>query len=207
MERITLDSPLTIRNAFLYPVQNKAARRDVLIGSAWLLVPGIGWVMNMGHRIAATHNALRGDEPWPAWTTPGIFRHGLWTLLGMIVYHMPATLVGIAARETGSRELWVLAGMLWVLATCMVPGYMTRYCVAFDARVIFQFRESVSSVFRSGSAYWHSWAMVLVLLGASFLGLLGFGIAFLLTSVWFWQSAAFCFASTMKRALEIDSAQ
>jgi hypothetical protein len=200
---ITLDSPLTIRNAFCYPIQSSESRRDVLIGALWLFVPGVGWVMNMGHRIVATHNALNGKEPWPAWGTPGILRHGLVTLLGMIVYHAPATFVGVLAREFDSQLLWGVAGVLWLLATCLVPGYMTRYCVSFDIREIFDIRQSVVSVINSRAAYWYAWVIVLLLLCASFLGLVGFGVVFFLTSVWFWQSAAFCFASTMKKGLQV----
>ncbi|MCA9272705.1 MAG: hypothetical protein KDA31_06640 [Phycisphaerales bacterium] len=52
MERTTLESPLTSRNAFLYHIQNNRLRRDILTGAISLLVPGIGWLMNMGRRIA-----------------------------------------------------------------------------------------------------------------------------------------------------------
>ena len=52
MERTTLESPLTSRNAFLYPIQDNRSRCDILIDAISLLVPGIGWLMNMEHRIA-----------------------------------------------------------------------------------------------------------------------------------------------------------
>ena len=202
MDRITLDSPLTLRNAFLYPVQSKQSRRDIFIGALWLLVPGVGWLMNMGHRIVMTHDALHGQEPWPAWGKPGILRHGGVTFIGMVLYHAPATIAGILARITGVNVLWYIAALLWLAATCMVPGYMTRYCVAFDIREILDIRKSVRSVTGSMPEYWHAWLIVLMLLIASLLGLVGFGLAFLITSVWFWQSAAFCFANVMMRNLD-----
>lgn len=199
----TLDSPLTLRNAIVYPVQSPTSRRDVFIGALWLLVPGIGWLMNMGHRIVTTHNALHDRDPWPAWGTPGILRHGLVTFMGMVLYHAPATLVGILARVIDVEALWYVAAALWLLATCMVPGYMTRYCVAYDVREILDIRESFRSMIGAMPAYWHAWAIVVLLLAGSFLGLVGFGVAFLITSVWFWQSAAFCFAVAMKPRLDL----
>lgn len=100
-------------------------------------------------------------------------------------------LAGFLADEFESRLLLGAAVALWVLGTCIVPGYMTRYGVAFDAREIFDVRRSVRSVIESMPLYWRAWGTVIVLLATSFLGLLGLGIAFLFTSVWFWQSAAF----------------
>lgn len=199
MERITLDSSLSFRNALLYPIQCSASRREVLIGGLWLLVPVIGWLMNMGHRIVMTHNALHGKEPWPAWGTKGILRHGIMTLLGMVMYHLPATLMGVLAQAFGSTLLFAIAAALWLIGSCVVPGYMTRYCVAFDPREIFDIRRSVRSVIDAMPEYWHAWGIVLLLLMCSFVGLAGLGVAFLFTSVWFWQSAAFCFASVMSK--------
>lgn len=206
LQRIDLDSPLTLRNALCYPIQSAASRRDILIGALWLLVPGLGWLMNMGHRIVATHNALHGKDPWPAWGAKGILRHGVLTFLGMVFYHLPAALVGFLAEAFESRALLGAAVALWLLGTCIVPGYMTRYCVAFDAREIFDVRRSVSAVIKSMPLYWRAWGIVIVLLAASFLGLLGLGVAFLFTSVWFWQSAAFCFANVMKRQIRSNAA-
>ena len=47
---IDLSAPLSLRTSFLFPLQSPLARREVLIGALWLLVPGIGWILNMGHR-------------------------------------------------------------------------------------------------------------------------------------------------------------
>lgn len=44
--------------------------------------------------------------------------------------------------------------------------------------------------------YLKAWLIALSGLVLSFLGLLVFGLGFLVTSVWFWQVAAFGFATT-----------
>ncbi len=46
-----------------------------------------------------------------------------------------------------------------------------------------------------GPAYWRAWSIALCALLLSFLGLLGFGVLFFVTSVWFWQVAGFSFAT------------
>ena len=92
---IDLSAPLSLRTSFLFPLQSPLARREVLIGALWLLVPGIGWILNMGHRVMLTHRMQHGLPAWPAWRNyRALMKHGLITLAGMIEYHLPATLCG-----------------------------------------------------------------------------------------------------------------
>lgn len=72
--RIDLSTPLRLRSAFLFPLQSSLSRREVLIGAMWLFVPFVGWIMNMGHRIAMTHRMQHGQPAWPAWQDhPSLF--------------------------------------------------------------------------------------------------------------------------------------
>jgi hypothetical protein len=76
-ETIDLTSELSIRNSFRFPIQSSASRREVLVGAAWLLVPVVGWLMNMGHRIRFVHNMQHGRPAWPAWNDPwDLMKHG-----------------------------------------------------------------------------------------------------------------------------------
>lgn len=59
-QRIDLNTPLSIGSAFCFPIQNAAARREVLVGAAALLVPFVGWLMNVGHRIQPGRARARG---------------------------------------------------------------------------------------------------------------------------------------------------
>lgn len=199
---ITLSSPLTLANAFRFPLQSKGSRKDLVIGGFLLLIPFIGWLLNMGHRIVVTHRLLHGDtNPWPAWNNPlEIFKHGLITFAGMVVYHIPAMAVALIATQIQSLPLYLLAVCLWILGTCVIPGYMTAYCVNFDAREVFNIKRSVIRVAQARSTYWYAWGITLCAMVTSFAGLLGFGLLFLWTSVWFWQAAAFCFANTMTQS-------
>jgi len=88
---IDLSSPLSLRNAICFPVHSPAARRETAIGALWLLVPLVGWLMNMGHRIVMVHKMQQGLSPWPSWDRRSqLLRHGLFTWLGMIYYYAPA---------------------------------------------------------------------------------------------------------------------
>ena len=86
-------------------------------------------------------------------------------------------------------------GLAFVLATLAIPGFMTHYCVAFDPREILRPARALRRVLEAGPAYWKAWGIALSALALSFLGLLGLGVGFLFTSVWFWQVAGFSFAS------------
>ena len=69
-ERIAADlsTPLSIASSFRFPLQSRESRREVLWGAALLvLLPGVGWLLNMGHRIVMVHRMQQGQSAWPAW--------------------------------------------------------------------------------------------------------------------------------------------
>jgi hypothetical protein len=203
-QKINLSTPLSIRAAFMFPLQNALARREVFIGALLLFVPVIGWILNMGHRIAMVHNMQHGQTAWPSWTNyPQLFRHGFITLLGMIEYHAPAIVVELIAWKTGIFWLHIVAAALWIVATVAVPGYMSHYCVAFDSAEVFNPFRAMRRVFEGGRAYWRAWAIALSALAISFTGLLIFGVGFLVTSVWFWQVAGFSFATVFTQKFKL----
>jgi hypothetical protein len=196
MQPINLATPLSLKKAFAFPLQNKLAKREVLIGGLWLLAPVIGWILNMGHRIMMVHKMQNGKEAWPSWNNYNqLFKHGFLTFLGMIEYHLPALFVEYLAWTFDIPALYILGAILWGLATIIVPGYMSHYCLRLDSSEIFNPLKACKRVIGTGRAYWKAWGIVLVTLTISILGFLCFGIGFLFTSVWFWQVAGFSFAT------------
>ena len=197
---IDLNSPLSLRNSFRYPLQSPQARREVVIGALWLFVPLVGWVLNMGHRIQMVHNMHHGREPWPAWTGYGrLFKSGLITLAGMAYYYAPGLALAAAAYFLGRPLLYWIAVPLVVAANLAIPGYMTFYCHDFDAREVFNPFRALRRALEGGWPYWKAWGIALTALAISFLGLLAAGVGFLVTSVWFWQVAGFSFASVFSQ--------
>ena len=198
MKNVDLNTPLSIGSSFVFPLQSKANRRDVAIGALWLLVPFVGWLLNMGHRINFVHNMMHGRDAMPAWNNYGqLLRHGLITFVGMLYYYCPAFVCAAVYFYMPHPLIGAAAVVCFLVATILIPGYMSHYCVAFDAKKMFNVRLSFSHVFAGGRAYWHAWLIAIAALSLSFLGLLAFGIGFLFTSVWFWQVAGFSFASVM----------
>lgn len=203
-QRIDLCTPLGLRTAFLFPLQSRDSRREVVIGALWLLVPVVGWILNMGHRIRMTHRMQHGQPAWPAWNGyRELWKHGSITLLGMIEYHLPAVVCGWLANRYGLDWLHLAAAGLWIVATLAVPGYMSHYCYSLDPREIFDPLRAMRRVIQGGAEYWRAWSIALAALACSFLGLAAFGIGFLVTSVWFWQVAGFSFASVFSRAFRL----
>jgi len=199
-QEIDLSSPLRVRDAFRFPLQSSLSRAEVIQGALWLLVPGVGWLLNMGHRIVMTHRMQHGQPAWPAWVDySALFRHGCIAFLGMAEYHAPAVICGGLAWYYSLPVGYGVAAVLWLMATVAVPGYMSHYCYAFDAREVFNPLRAMRRVFQGGRAYWHAWLIALLALALSFLGLLAFGVGFLFTSVWFWQVAGFSFATVFSQ--------
>lgn len=206
VEQVNLQSPLLVRNSFLFPIQNSLARREILIGALWLFVPIVGWLLNMGHRVAMVHKMQNGQSAWPSWNNyPMLMRHGLLTFLGMVEYHAPAVMVGLIARYWNLFPLYFVAALLWVIATVAVPGYMSHYCFKFDAAEIFDPFRALSRVFQGGAAYWKAWLIALSALSLSFVGFLFFGFGFFITSVWFWQVAGFSFATVFSQRFSLQN--
>lgn len=201
---IDLHTPLSIRDAFAFPLQNRLARREVLIGAALLCIPVLGWILNMGHRIQFVHNMQHGLPPWPVWRNYGkLLKLGVVALLGMIEYNVPPFIAGYFAWRLASIPLAVAALLLALLATLAIPGYMTHYCKRFDAREVFNPLRALHRVYQGGAAYWRAWGIALAALLVSFSGLLCFGVGFLITSVWFWQVAGFSFATVFSNEFKL----
>jgi hypothetical protein len=194
---INLSTPLSMRSSFLFPLQSAASRREIFWGGALLaLLPVIGWLLNMGHRIMVVHRMQRGQPPWPAWRDYGkLLRHGLITAGGMVYYHLPGLLVAYAAWSLRSVALGLVAGVLLLSATIAIPGYMSHYCREFDLTEIFNPFRALRRCIQGGAGYWRAWLITLTALAVSFVGFLALGVGFFVTSVWFWQAAAFSFAS------------
>lgn len=200
---IDLRTPRSLATAFRFPLQSALSRREVLIGAALLLVPGVGWLLNMGHRIAFVHHMLHGRPAWPAWRNwPRLLKHGAITFGGMLYYYAPSLALGWWAWGRGSTPGLAVAALLFLLATVAIPGYMTHYSRDFDPREIYDPFRALRRVFQGGAAYWHAWGIALAALAVSFLGLV-LGPLFLVTSVWFWQVAGFSFARVFSQRWEL----
>jgi len=198
--RIDLRTPLGLKSAFAFPLQTREARKEVLTGAALLLLPGLGWLLNMGHRIQMVHNMQAGRSPWPAWRDYArLLKYGTVTFLGMGEYYLPAIVVGLVAMRRDSTALLVVAALLGAGATVAIPGYMSHYCRRFDAREVFHPARALRRVRQGGRAYWQAWGITLAALAVSFVGLLGLGVGFLVTSVWFWQVAGYSFGTVFSQ--------
>ena len=205
-QQIDLSTPLSLATAFRFPLQSSLARIEIFKGGLWLLVPFVGWILNMGHRIAMVHNMQHGRPAWPAWVNyPQLFKDGLRTFLGMVQYHSPAVVLAIIAWATATPVLYYIAAILWILASIAVPGFMSHYCVHRDPSEIFNPFKALRRVFQVGRGYWYAWLIALASLLLSFAGLLVFGVGFLFTSVWFWQVAGYSFATQFTNAFDLDA--
>jgi hypothetical protein len=201
---IDLNSPLTFKNAFNFPLQSRIARNEILWGAVLLLIPVIGWILNVGHRIQFVHQMQNGQPAWPAWDNyRQLFRKGLTTFLGMVYYYIPGLTSTVWGWQENNRILIVSGTILLVLATLAIPGYMTHYCKSFDRSEIFNPFKSLRRVFQGGWLYWKAWGIALSALVLSFLGLAAFGIGFLVTSVWFWQVAGYSFANVFTNKFKL----
>jgi hypothetical protein len=45
-QEIDLSTPIRLKTSFLFPLQSRVARGEVVIGALWLLVPFVGWILH-----------------------------------------------------------------------------------------------------------------------------------------------------------------
>ncbi len=194
---INLQTPLRFSTSFRFPFQNREGIRELLWGAILIvLLPGIGWLLNMGHRIQMVHQMQHGEPAWPAWKNYGhLFKLGCITWLGMAYYYAPGAAFVWLGSRLNLNFLIMLGWLLLIAATLAIPGFMSHYCVQFDASEIYNPWKALRRCMQGGKAYWRAWAIALTALLLSFLGLLALGVGFVVTSVWFWQVAGFSFAS------------
>ena len=177
----------------------------MLIGALWLLVPVVGWLMNMGHRIRMVHQMHHGRSPWGAWREPmDLLKHGAITFAGMVWYGWPGVLLMALGGWFGQPAIAGVGFVLWAAAVIAIPGYMSHYCRELDPGEIFDPVRALSRVRQGGRLYWRAWRIALTAMVLSFLGLLGLGVGFLWTSVWFWQVAGFSFATCFTQTFDLD---
>ncbi len=204
MNRVDLRNRLTFRAAFTFPLQSRKARVEVAVGGLLLILPFIGWLLNMGHRIAMVHAMQKGEDPWPAWHSwSRLLMHGLIAWLGMVYYYLPTAALVLVYVKTNSLIAASIAATFFILATVAIPGYMTHYCRAFDPSEIFNPFKALRRSIEGGKAYWLAWAISLAALLISLLGLLLLGVGFLFTSVWFWQVAGYAFANVFTNRFDL----
>jgi hypothetical protein len=127
---------------------------------------------------------------------PDLRGHDLVLLAGGLGHGLGLHLEKFVVTATG--------GALWAAAVMAIPGYMTHYCQRLDPREIFHPTRALSRVGQGGRQYWKAWLIVFPTMACSFLGLLVFGVGFLFTSVWFWQVAAFCFATVFTQRFQLS---
>ncbi|NQZ02763.1 MAG: hypothetical protein HRT45_19040, partial [Bdellovibrionales bacterium] len=157
-----------------------------------------------GHRIAFVHKMQHQRHPWPSWQNyRDLLKNGGITFVGMIFYYLPGSVLVFAGLYSDSLLLILAGGLLIGLATIAIPGFMSHYCKEFDPSEIFNPFIALKRVFQGGRMYWKAWCIALTALALSFIGLLFFGIGFLLTSVWFWQTAGYSFANVFSNRFEL----
>ena len=61
----------TLKECFRFPLQSAESRADLITGGTVLLIPLIGWILNMGHRLNVVHRVYHGEavifdgfKPW-----------------------------------------------------------------------------------------------------------------------------------------------
>jgi len=61
---IDLSTPLSMRSSFRFPLQSETSRREMLWGAVLLVaLPGIGWFLNLGHRVIVSTGCSMINRP------------------------------------------------------------------------------------------------------------------------------------------------
>ncbi len=199
---------LTWKAAFLFPVETPESRQDVFLGGVLLifLLP-FGWILNLGNRLEVVRRLYCGNHPYFRGFRPlgYTFRRGCISAAAIAAYLAPSFVLLAAAglkwipgsASLGTAALALLGAAAFVLAVFTLPGCMTVFAVEGDARVLRQPHIAFQRAWTHRRMYGKAWAMALVSIVLSFLGLAGLLIGFFFTSVWAWEVVGYAFTVAM----------
>jgi hypothetical protein len=198
---------VTWSEAFCFPIQNSSRRRDVVIGGTVLLIPLVGWILNLGHRLDVVYRLAERTPPYFRGFTPWMqtFKRGLRAFFAIIAYLSPSALFCMGAllrwyfagADTLAWSLAVLSFLCFALAIFTLPGGMTINAARRDMSYLYRPDKAFRRAVDGGHRYLKSWAIALSAIALSFVGLLGLGIGYLYTSVWAWSVVGYAFSRAL----------
>lgn len=147
---LTLGSSLTFKNAYLFPLQNRMSRWDLIRGGVIMTIPIVGYFWAVGYRSKMGHRAIHGKLPWVPWGEEGqITRNGFIVFSAIAFYAIvPTAFIGYFLN------VWI--GAAWfALAFHAMPSIGVGFCERFSVRDLYP-RWSLLSK----RAYWKAWAIV-----------------------------------------------
>ena len=196
------------KECFLFPLSTPDARRDLFKGSLMLIIPPLGWVMNMGHRLDVVSRIFHDQAPYHRGFSPlgKTFLRGLKALIAILIYLSPA--IGAAALGAYLNQCWLLifSALLFLLAVYILPGGMTYNAAHEDISYLYRPDRAALRAFSGGLTYLWAWVISLCAILLSPLGLLLFGIGFFYTSVWAWMVVGYAFSRALSLKEHTQSA-
>src|SRR5262249_23634017 len=181
-------------------------------GTLILFLGRVGWVLNLGNRLNVVARLHAGRSPYftgfRPWTST--LMRGCISASAIATYLSPAAAFGALAYYAHAKTvappivaiLGAASAATMVLAVFTLPGCMTVFAGEGDAT---RFRDSVRAfcrVWLRRHVYLRAWAIALVSVSLSFVGVLGALIGFLYTSVWSWDVVGYAFTVAMYLPLD-----
>jgi hypothetical protein len=199
-----LPKTLSWRDSLLFPLATEAGRSEVIIGGLlMLLLLPIGWILNLGARLDVVHRLYTAETPYFWAFRPWLrtFRRGCIAACAIFFYLLPSiVLLSFAVysfSQVGFSVGTVLLGLsglaAFVLAIFTLPGCMAVFACEGDPRVLRNPLRAFKRSVQHGRIYLKAWAIAIVSILLSFLGLLALGVGFFFTSVWAWGVVGYAF--------------
>lgn len=192
-------APPSFRESFRFPIFTPAARRDLLIGGTTLIIPPLGWILNMGHRLDVVYRIYHGQPPYYRGFRPygKTWIRGLKAAAAILTYLGPSLACGGAAYLYDLKSLWYVSAPLFMIAIYILPGGMTYNAAFHDISYLYRPDRALARAWEGGRNYVWAWLIALSAISLSFLGLLALGIGFLYTSVWAWMVVGYAFSRAL----------
>ncbi len=197
---------ISLRECFAFPVRTPEGRRDILIGGTLLLLPLVGWILNLGHRLGVVHRLHHDQQPIFHGFSPygRTFVQGLKAASAIVIYLLPSVLLATLSYRlylAGISQLAALSASLCFLAFALgifsLPGGMTYNAVYGDISYLYRPDRAFARARAGGRAYLHAWMITLAAICVSSIGILGLGVGFLYASVWAWSVVGYAFSRAL----------
>lgn len=194
---------LSWRKSFLFPLETKEARRDLVVGGlAVLLTLIFGWILNLGYRLVVINRVYRDEKPYFRGFAPWkeTFWRGFVAFLAISLYLSPAAVSGLTAilirNYQPSSMQWIFVGtsiVLLLFAVFTLPSGMTVYAAEGTTMLLRSPKQAFLRAWKKRNIYTKAWIISFAAILLSFVGLLFVGVGFFFTSVWAWEVVGYTF--------------
>ena len=194
----------SLRDLFGFPLRSRQSRHDIVMGGLlFLLVPFVGWALNLGHRYLVMRRVYRNEPPYfrgfrpileKARASVIVMWGGLW-YLGIAMTMLIPWVVGM--RTTATLVLLVMGVVTFAIGLFLFPAAINTFVRDGNATILRRPDQAFAHMRRAGRAYLWAWCVGAASIALSCAAVVLLVVGFFIASAWAWSVIGVAFGCAM----------